>query len=157
MEPAITIQSYSGSFWVLQVASEHAGASHTDLMGQTMSQQKPQPPKTRHRLGEAHFSLSVLSVVLHIRDVDQLHHGAGQRSPDVSWGKRKKEKKRHLPVVRDTISAHCSRMGSGVTCAPVSGHGESAPCGALGLTVTLENKAAQNGSEEGEHGGGDGC
>lgn len=44
-----------------------------------------------------------------------------------------------------------------LTRAPVSRHGESAPSGALGLTVTLKNKAAQNGSEEGQHGGGDGC
>lgn len=43
------------------------------------------------------------------------------------------------------------------TCAPVSRHGERAPRGALGLTVTLKNKAAQNGSEEGHHGGRDGC
>lgn len=84
MQPAVAVQSNCGCFWVPQVASEHTGALHTDLRRRAVSQQKPQLSKTHHRLGLAHLSFSVLSVVLHIRDVNQLHHGARQRSADVS-------------------------------------------------------------------------
>lgn len=42
------------------------------------------------------------------------------------------------------------------TCAPVSRHGEGASRRALCLSVALKDEAAQSGSEEGQHGGGDG-
>lgn len=98
MEPAISVQSFSGSFWVPQVAFKHAGALHTDLSRQRVTEQKPPIFKNDHKLGLAHLSLSILSIVLHFRNVYQLHHGAGQRSADMSW-------QRHIHMLfEDTIN-----------------------------------------------------
>lgn len=71
----------SGSLWT------HWGLAYRSD-GTNNESAEPQLSKTHHRLGVAHFSLSVLGVVLHIRDVYQLHHGAWERSPDVSWKKK---------------------------------------------------------------------
>lgn len=84
----------SGSLWT------HWGLAYRS--DETNNESSEATTKTHHRLGLTHLSLSVLSVVLHIRDVNQLHHGAGQRSTDVSW------KKRHVcKLDQDKISSYC--------------------------------------------------
>lgn len=89
MKPAVTVQGFSRPVWVLQVASEHTGATNADL-----TQKKGVRSVSRqlmvymfisdYILRLAHLSLSVLSVVLHVRDINHLHHGTGQRSADMT-------------------------------------------------------------------------
>lgn len=153
MQPAITVQSFSCSFWVPQVASEHTGALHTDLKG-TKPREESAGTKTingNHILRLADLSLSFLSIVVHFRDVYQLHHGTGQRSTNVSCWRQIR-----VPTEGWINRRRALRLRRHTTCAPVSWHGESAACSALCLTVALKDETAQNSSEEGQHSGGDG-
>lgn len=154
MQPAVSVQGLGGPLGVPQVSPEHTGAAHADLTGRnTEGWSAPLTTAVQQRRGLAHLSFPVLGVVIHVGYVHQLHHGAGQGGADVACGS-----KRNNEDVKGTESREKVRFRrrDSSTCAPVSRHGEGASRRAFCLSVALKDEAAQSGSEEGQHGGGDG-
>lgn len=154
VQPAIAVQSLGGPLRVLQVSFEHTGASHTDLTavrGVGMSDKSVQD------------NLRTCSPP-HLRS---LRSSSSRVCPPASpWSRAAGH--RHDLMERDFINIlrrwdlnqntknKKTGIGRRPTCAPVSRHGECAACCALRLSVALKDETAQSGSEEGQHGGGDG-
>lgn len=84
VQPAVSVQGLGGPLWVPQVPPEHTGASHADLHADGGRSAHRTPLQMKQREGSAHLSFPVLGVVIHLRNVDQLHHGAGQGGADVA-------------------------------------------------------------------------